>query len=128
VFRTLASHQSQEVGRRPALFLRRLLRYPAAALTRRIDDRIAGSLAFMDKATVSRQFPDYYLTQLVLEHEARTPMVGARWDVSPVRLPPPAAMVFYHRDYLNERWGQELKVCSITPEAYGYQTALLLQK
>jgi SAM-dependent methyltransferase len=38
------------------------------------------------------------------------------------------AQVFYDIDYLRQHWGNYLKIISITPEAYGYQTAVLLEK
>ena len=38
------------------------------------------------------------------------------------------AQVFYDIDYLCQHWGNYLKVLSTTQEAYGYQTAILLQK
>jgi SAM-dependent methyltransferase len=38
------------------------------------------------------------------------------------------SQVFYDVDYLHRHWGRFLNVLSITPEAYGYQTAIVLQK
>lgn len=38
------------------------------------------------------------------------------------------AQVFYDIDYLCQHWGNYLKVLSTTKEAYGYQTAIVLQK
>jgi ubiquinone/menaquinone biosynthesis C-methylase UbiE len=38
------------------------------------------------------------------------------------------AQVFYDIDYLRKHWGNYLKVLSVTPEAYGYQTAVVLEK
>jgi ubiquinone/menaquinone biosynthesis C-methylase UbiE len=38
------------------------------------------------------------------------------------------AQVFYDTDYLRNHWGNYLRVVSITPAAYGYQTAILLEK
>jgi ubiquinone/menaquinone biosynthesis C-methylase UbiE len=40
----------------------------------------------------------------------------------------PEAQVFYDIDYLRQHWGQMLNVRSITTEAYGYQTAVVLEK
>lgn len=40
----------------------------------------------------------------------------------------PLSQVFYDIDYLRQRWGRIFKIKSIIPEAYGYQTALLLEK
>ena len=38
------------------------------------------------------------------------------------------AQVFYHTNHLRKHWGRFLKLISITPEAYGFQTAVLLEK
>ena len=38
------------------------------------------------------------------------------------------SQVFYDIDYLYQHWGRSLNVVSITPEAYGYQTAIVLKK
>lgn len=40
----------------------------------------------------------------------------------------PSSQVFYDIDYLRQHWGRVLKVLSGTPEAYGYQTAVVLEK
>jgi ubiquinone/menaquinone biosynthesis C-methylase UbiE len=40
----------------------------------------------------------------------------------------PESQVFYDIDYLDRHWGRMLNVLSITPEAYGYQTAIALVK
>jgi SAM-dependent methyltransferase len=40
----------------------------------------------------------------------------------------PVSQVFYDAVYLCRHWGRYLKVHSITPEAHGYQTAVLLEK
>ncbi len=36
--------------------------------------------------------------------------------------------VFYDVDYLTQKWARWLRVVSVTPEAYGHQTALVLRK
>lgn len=38
------------------------------------------------------------------------------------------AQVFYKSEYLRRHWGQYLKVVSITPESYWYQSAVLLER
>src|SRR5262245_9109116 len=40
----------------------------------------------------------------------------------------PKTQVFYDVDYIVQKWSRLAKVLSVTKEAYGYQTALLLQK
>jgi hypothetical protein len=38
------------------------------------------------------------------------------------------SQVFYDIDYLQHHWGCILNVLSVTPEAYGFQTAIVLEK
>jgi SAM-dependent methyltransferase len=38
------------------------------------------------------------------------------------------SQVYHDLEYIREVWGQYLQIVSVTPEAYGYQTAVLLQK
>jgi hypothetical protein len=40
----------------------------------------------------------------------------------------PDSQVFYDIDFLRRHWERILDVVSVTPEAYGYQTAVLLKK
>ena len=40
----------------------------------------------------------------------------------------PESQVFYDVEYLVQKWSRYAKVVSVTPEAYTYQTAILLQK
>lgn len=40
----------------------------------------------------------------------------------------PNSQVFYHLDYFCQQVGHIFNIVSVTPEAYGYQTAVLLQK
>lgn len=40
----------------------------------------------------------------------------------------PAVQVFYDIEYLTEKWSRFLNIVSVTEEAYGYQTALVLRK
>lgn len=41
---------------------------------------------------------------------------------------PDLAYVFYDTDYLRKTWGTFFKILSISPETFGYQTAVLLSK
>jgi hypothetical protein len=38
------------------------------------------------------------------------------------------AQVFHHTSFIRNHWSRYLQVLSITPGAYGYQSAVLLQK
>ena len=39
---------------------------------------------------------------------------------------PGNSQVFHDLDNLRKRWGQFLEILSVTPEGYGYQTAITL--
>jgi ubiquinone/menaquinone biosynthesis C-methylase UbiE len=41
---------------------------------------------------------------------------------------PGQAQVFYDIDYLQQHWGNYVEIISIHPEAYGFQTAILIKK
>ena len=38
------------------------------------------------------------------------------------------SLVYYDIDYLRQHWGCFLNVLAVVPEAYGYQTAIVLEK
>jgi hypothetical protein len=38
------------------------------------------------------------------------------------------AHVLWDVDYLLKRWGPGWRICSVTPEAYGHQTGVLLAR
>ncbi len=66
-------------------------------------------------------------------HPQFAQMTGASYDFFTVDRTPGEggsgqAQVFYRRDYLRRHWGNYLKVVSITPQGYWYQTAFLLEK
>jgi hypothetical protein len=65
---------------------------------------------------------------MVMDYDRETHFVGTRDRMLALRRSPQDAMVFFHRDYLREHWGRELMLISITPEAYGFQSAVLLSK
>jgi SAM-dependent methyltransferase len=73
-------------------------------------------------------YQDFFLTRLVLDYDQDAHFIGTRYRMFSVRRSPHDAMVFYHRAYLEEYWGREMTLLSITPEAYGYQSAVLLSK
>ncbi len=73
------------------------------------------------KSTLRRADKDLHFTSAEFGMFAinRTPGAGGR------RV---EAQVFHDADYVRKHWGNYLKVISVTPEAYGYQTAVLLEK
>ncbi|MGZ5002084.1 MAG: class I SAM-dependent methyltransferase, partial [Chthoniobacterales bacterium] len=81
----------------------------------RTKNPLIGAVRDFEKTT-SLSLPD--IENLAMFASNRTPGQGAEGE----------AQVFYDIDYLQSHWGNYLKVVSINPEAYGYQTAVLLQK
>jgi SAM-dependent methyltransferase len=73
-------------------------------------------------------YPDCFLTRLVVDFDREAHVIGTRYRMFALSRSPHDAMVFYHRAYLMEYWGREMTLLSITPEAYGYQSAVLLSK
>lgn len=74
-----------------------------------------------------KKLPESRLTKLVLHFDSQSHFIGSDFAMCTV-CRSPYAQVFYDIDYLCQRWGQILKVVSVTQEAYGYQTAILLEK
>lgn len=72
--------------------------------------------------------PDYFLTRLLDEYDRRTPIYSRPYDMFTLRRSPQDAMVFYGANWLQRTWGREMRWLSHTPEAYGYQSAVLLEK
>lgn len=96
-------------------------------------------LTVSDRHTIDILFDKYPETELARQLDAaqkdiefrtsdfalftvnRVPGGGLEGDTGP-------AQVFYDIDYLAQHWGNYLNVVSINPEAYGYQTAVVLKK
>ena len=77
-----------------------------------------------------REYGAFHLADQVrrLDRESdvlRQDYVGFAFDGEPhYRFP----QVFYDVEYLTRKWARWLRVVSVTPEAYGHQTALVLRK
>jgi len=70
---------------------------------------------------------DYGFRDLLLAYERAEKFMSLDFDMFTIGRGPDS-QVFYDIDYLDQHWGRSLNVVSITPEAYGYQTAIVLKK
>jgi SAM-dependent methyltransferase len=91
-------------------------------------------LTIHDEHTVRLLIEDYrddpthaYIVGLLREFDEETGALSRDWSSFSI-LADPAAHVFYDRAALLVKWSQFADVASVTPEATGYQTALVLQK
>lgn len=66
--------------------------------------------------------------KFLLSHDKNINFKNANYYKFSINPGGPESQVFYDIDYLRQHWGRVLKLGSVTPEAYGYQTAVLLEK
>ncbi len=77
--------------------------------------------------------PDGAVSKMLRDHDAQLGFTKGPFDFFTVNRTPGEgsqgqAQVFYNSEYLRRHWGSFLKVVSVTPESYWYQTAFLLEK
>ena len=77
---------------------------------------------------LEKRHPDHLLTPLLRNFDQQSGFRSKEWDMVSVARNPKDAMVFYDERFLRELWGREFKVVSYNYEAYGYQTAVLLER
>jgi SAM-dependent methyltransferase len=68
-----------------------------------------------------------YMVDLVTKFRKATGVLDQEWAYFAI-LADPAAQVFYDTGYLVDRWSQLADCLRVTPEAIGYQTALIFRK
>jgi len=82
-----------------------------------------------DKNTIRylvNRMPDFSLTKKLLS--VGKEFTESDFGMFTIGRTPGGAQVFHDVDYLRKEWGHFFKIVSITEEAYGYQTAVLLEK
>ena len=72
--------------------------------------------------------PDFFLTKMVQAFDDKNQITNQAFKMFTLRRSPRDAMVFYHSEYLKERWGSEVQWVSHHKKAYGYQSAVVLKK
>jgi ubiquinone/menaquinone biosynthesis C-methylase UbiE len=65
---------------------------------------------------------------LLMAYDKKANFTGSDYSMFSIYPGGPQSQVFYDIDFLHEHWQRILDVLSITPEAQGYQTAVLLKK
>jgi SAM-dependent methyltransferase len=90
-----------------------------------------GGLAYVtihDETSLAllRRMPDHWVTRLIVAE--RGSLAGSFDSFVVGGSDPKHAVVFHGLDWLTRKWQAWFRVVSVTPEAYYYQTALLLQK
>lgn len=105
------------------LELRRILK-PSARLYITVHDRHTIQI-------LQNQMPDFSLTKLISEFEAQIKLTSSNFDVFYINSSPRGGQilqVFYNNEYLKNKLSRLYNLKSINEAAYGYQTAVLLQK
>jgi ubiquinone/menaquinone biosynthesis C-methylase UbiE len=80
---------------------------------------------------LQNKLPDFPLAQLLSEWEAKAKVTSTDFEVFYINSSPRGGQilqVFYNTDYLKEKLSRLFSLRSVNDEAYGYQTAILLQK
>ena len=69
-----------------------------------------------------------WLRNLLLSYDKKASFTKYNYSMFSIYPGSPQSQVFYDIDFLQRHWKRILDVLSVTPEAYGYQTAILLKK
>jgi ubiquinone/menaquinone biosynthesis C-methylase UbiE len=106
------------------LEIKRIMR-PGGNLYVTIHDKHTADLIInhIDQVPYAKEFREF-----LLSYDRRINFQASTYYKFSIDPGGPESQVFYDIDYLRRLWGRILKIKSITPEAYGYQTALLLEK
>lgn len=100
--------------------MRRLLK-PGGLLYATVHDKHSVQLLL-------EKHPELTLTKSLREADARNGCLRANFAKLVVARSPKGAQVFYDMEFLRRHWGRLFEFVSVTEEAYGYQTALVLRK
>lgn len=68
------------------------------------------------------------VTRALLELNNKTNLLTSEYNMFSIFPGSPRSQVFYDIDYLCSAWGRILRLISVTQEAYGVQTAVLMEK
>jgi len=71
---------------------------------------------------------DSPIRQQLLDFERSNGFLESGFDLFLTSRAPGNSQVFHDRDYIHRVWGRYFEIASISPEAYGYQTAITLRK
>ena len=107
------------------LELRRILR-PGGRLYATVHDN--HTIDILISSPPGHWLHDWYVRTMLVDLESRLGFLRTGFKMFTINVKPGSSQVFHDREYLRRRWGRFLTVCSLHPEAYGYQTAVLLSK
>lgn len=105
------------------LELRRILA-PGAKLYLTIHDRHSIDLIL----SLPEHHRLHFLKERLLAFDEETGFLRGRFAMFSLARTPLGAQVFYDVEHVRKTWGRIFRVQSVTPEAYLFQTALLLEK
>ena len=71
---------------------------------------------------------DSRIRRQLMEFEEQSKGEGQEYQLIVIEREPGNSQVFHNTNYIREFWGRYMEILSITPEAYGYQTAVTLRK
>ena len=69
-----------------------------------------------------------FLCDILKEFEKKFDLTDRKFSMFTANRGPASAMVFYDIDYVRQHWGRLFRILSVTQEAYGPQTAVLLER
>jgi ubiquinone/menaquinone biosynthesis C-methylase UbiE len=107
------------------LELRRVLRPGGFLLNTIHDEHTIDILRDPDRC---RRHGAEYLRDMLASAEKDVTLDLSKYGMLVTSREPRVAQVFHHIDYIRKHWGQFFNIVSVTQEAYGYQTAVLLKK
>jgi len=104
------------------LEVRRILRKDGRAYIT-VNDNHALDLVLNDRVPYALEFKTY-----LLSYDKKFNFTRSDYYKCCICPGTPDVIVFYDIDYLRQHWGRILQIISVTPEAYGYQTAIVMKK
>ncbi len=63
---------------------------------------------------------------MLVDFDARVGVVRTGFNMFPINIRTGSSQVFNDREYVRRRWGRFHTVRSLHPDAYGYQTAVVM--
>jgi ubiquinone/menaquinone biosynthesis C-methylase UbiE len=107
------------------LELRRILR-PGGCLYATVHDN--HTIDILISSPPGHWLHDWYVRTMLIDFDTRLGFLRTGFKMFTINVKAGSSQVFHDREYLRRRWGRFLTVRSLHPEAYGYQTAVLMTK
>jgi ubiquinone/menaquinone biosynthesis C-methylase UbiE len=107
------------------LELRRILR-PGGHLYATVHDN--HTIDILISSPPGHWLHDWYVRKMLLEYEAQHNFLQTGFKMFSITVKAGSSQIFHDREYLSKKWNRFLAVHSVHPEAYSYQTAILMSK